>query len=293
MQDPTESALMRPPRAEQPQGASTQAPSKFYKTTRPISNRYIVVLRDDVVVDSDPIEVRRAAVTAIAKRHAQTYGGKYDYIYETALKGYAIELPNEAAAIAISNLPEVRWVEEDAIGELFEIPGRSVVESKPSEVPATREAVCLGKSIPVSLMEPLSRMKVHGRRLPFLNGGISQRARFVIRDRNEFNNFWQQLFRSTSEKPALPEIDFSREMIVVAAMGQQPSSGYEIIIESACEVDNRFEITVRSTNLLKCGAQLGVITEPVDIVRLPKTVLPVTFREIEVTSDCKELLRRP
>jgi len=49
---------------------------------------------------------------------------------------------------------------------------------------------------------------------------------------------------------------------------------------------------VRSTNFLKCGLQLGVVTEPVDIVRLPKTVLPVTFREIEVTSDCNELWRR-
>jgi hypothetical protein len=80
-------------------------------------------------------------------------------------------------------------------------------------------------------------------------------------------------------------------MIVVAAMGQQPSSGYEILIEGACEVDNQLEILVRSTNFLKCGLQLGIVTAPVDIVRLPKTDLPVVFRETEVTSDCKEFLR--
>jgi len=287
---PPESSPLKTSRAEQPQGASTQA-TKFYKSKRPIANRYIVVLRDDVVADSEPIEVRRAAVTAIANRHAQTYGGKFDYIYETALKGYAIELANEAAAIAISNLPEVRWVEEDALG-LADSAGKNQVVSKSFEAPAKLEAVCLGKPVPVLLMEPLNELKVSGRRLPFLNGGISQRARLVIRDRDEFNKFWQELFRSISHKPALPEIDFSREMIIVAAMGQQPSSGYEVIIDSACEVDNRFEVLVRSTNFLKCGLQLGVVTEPVDIVRLPKTVLPVTFREIEVTSDCNELFRR-
>jgi len=97
--------------------SQTQPPTKFVKHKKVMPNRYIVVLKDDVVSDKAPIEVRRAAVTAIAKRHAETYQGKYDYIYETALKGYAIELPNEAAAIAISELPEVRWVEEDAIGE--------------------------------------------------------------------------------------------------------------------------------------------------------------------------------
>ena len=93
-------------------------PTKFVKGKKNIiPNRYIVVLNDDVVSDDEPIEVRRARVTEIADRHAETYGGVRDYIYETALKGYAIELPNEAAAVAISKLPEVRWVEEDAVGE--------------------------------------------------------------------------------------------------------------------------------------------------------------------------------
>jgi hypothetical protein len=97
--------------------SQTQPATKFVKHKKVMRNRYIVVLQDDVVSDKAPIEVRREAITSIAKRHAETYQGKYDYIYETALKGYAIELPNEAAAIAISELPEVRWVEEDAIGE--------------------------------------------------------------------------------------------------------------------------------------------------------------------------------
>jgi hypothetical protein len=76
-------------------------------------------------------------------------------------------------------------------------------------------------------------------------------------------------------------------MLIVAAMGQQPSSGYEIIIESACEVDNQLEVVVRSANYAKCGLQLGVVTAPVDIVRVPKTNLPVVFRETEVASGCK------
>ena len=110
MQEP-----LRTSRPEQQQGSLKPA-SEFVKAKKPIPNRYIVVLNDDVVSDNAPLEVRRARVTAIANSHAQTYRGKVDYIYETALKGYAIELPNEAAAIAISNLPPVKWVEEDSVG---------------------------------------------------------------------------------------------------------------------------------------------------------------------------------
>ena len=106
-----------------PLTASTQTrenpptpPTKFVKHERAIPHRYIVVLTDDVVSDDAPLKVRRARITAIARRHARTYHGKFDYIYETALKGYAIELPNEGAAIAISKLRNVRWVEQDAVG---------------------------------------------------------------------------------------------------------------------------------------------------------------------------------
>ena len=130
-------------------------------------------------------------------------------------------------------------------------------------------------------------MKLSGPRTSYLKGGISQRARLVIRERDEFNELWNQIMRPVSNKPPLPEVDFSREMIIVAAMGQQTSL-YDIVIESACEVDNQLEVLV-STDFLKCGLQLGM-TEPLDIARLSKTDLPVVFRETEVTSDCKELL---
>jgi hypothetical protein len=268
-------------RPEQQQGSLKPA-SKFVKSKNPIANRYIVVLNDDVVSDNEPLEVRRARVTAIANSHAQTYGGKVDYIYETALKGYAIELPNEAPAIAISNLPQVKWVEEDSAL------GVDVWTPIPEPL-KTPESVCRGKTVAVSLMEPLFGVKMYGRRTPFLPGGISQRARLVIRDGDAFNELWNQIMRPASNKPPLPEVDFSREMIIVAAMGQQPSR-YEIIIDSACEVDNQLEVLVRSTKFLSCGLQAGLLPETVDIVRLPKTDLPVVFRETEVTSDCKGLL---
>ena len=270
--------------SEQPQGSSSPAP-KFRKAQRAIPNRYIVGLNDDVVSDKAPLEVRRARVTAIANSHAQTYGGKVDYIYETALKGYAIELPNEAAAIAISNLPEVNWVEEDAV---FEV-DRAPVSSKSIGLPGSSKdtgSVCRGKTIAVSPLGP----ELHGRRMPIPNCSITEPGRFVIRDRDEFYKLWQRMTALCSDKLPLPEVDFSREMMVVAAMGQQPSPGYGITIDGACEVNNQLEVSVRSTTV-QCGGQLGVMTSPLDIARVPKTDLPVVFRETKVTSDCKDLLR--
>jgi len=73
-------------------------------------------------------------------------------------------------------------------------------------------------------------------------------------------------------------------------MGQQPST-YDIVIDSACEVNKQLEVMVRITKFLPCGMYLGFLPEPADIVRFPKTDLPVVFRETEVTSDCNGVLR--
>ena len=87
--------------------------SKFVKVSNPLPNRYIVVLQDHVVDAAASLAARRATVKSVANAHAQAHLGKIGYIYETALKGYSIELPNEAAAIALSGNPQVKWVEEE------------------------------------------------------------------------------------------------------------------------------------------------------------------------------------
>ena len=152
------------------------------------------------------------------------------------------------------------------------------------------KSVCRGKTVAVALLERPYGLKLYGRRAAYLKEGISQRARLVIRDRAEFNELWQQIMRQVTNKPPLPEVDFSREMLIVAAMGFQRDP-YEIIIDSACEVDNQLEVLVRSTKFHWCGAIAGLLPQSVDIVRLPKTDLPVVFRETEVTVDCHGVVR--
>jgi subtilisin family serine protease len=104
------------------QNNPSRSQAKLRKVKNKIPNRYIVVLNDDVASDDSPREDRLERVREIANSHALAHLGRVDYLYETALKGYAIELPNEAAAVAISKRPEVQWVEEDDALELGQAP---------------------------------------------------------------------------------------------------------------------------------------------------------------------------
>lgn len=108
----------------------------------------------------------------------------------------------------------------------------------------------------------------------------------MIRDRETWDSVWKRLFRPTSTSlPPLPEIDFSREMLVIVSMGARPGGLHRIIVNSAHQLNNRVEVEVQSMS--PCGLALGIQTAPVDIVRIPKTDLTVTFREIEVKRGCK------
>ena len=100
---------------QRPTQRSLTPPTKFVKGQNAIPNKYVVVLNDDVVSDQSPATARRARVAAVADTLARVHAGKVGFVYETALKGFSIELPNEAAAIALSQDPQVRFVEENAL----------------------------------------------------------------------------------------------------------------------------------------------------------------------------------
>jgi subtilisin family serine protease len=85
------------------QGQSQQPPAKFHKVNKAIPNQYNVALKDNIA---------RSNIRSAATNLAQAHGGKLKYVYEDALKGFTVEIP-EAAAIALSKNPQVKYVEED------------------------------------------------------------------------------------------------------------------------------------------------------------------------------------
>ena len=79
---------------------------KFLEAPNAIPNQYIVVFKDAAVGSSD--------ITPLARSLARAHGGVPDHIYNHALKGFSIRLP-ESAARALSNNPRVAYVEEDSV----------------------------------------------------------------------------------------------------------------------------------------------------------------------------------
>ena len=117
--------------------------------------------------------------------------------------------------------------------------------------------ICRGKPLSITLLPgpkmtgPSLPLRFGGTRpfpSPYVNSFPSENSlRLVITNRDEFSDFWKRLTSRVPPGgwvPPLPEIDFSKEMIVVAAMGARPTSGYWTIIDGACEVQGQVEAFV-------------------------------------------------
>lgn len=81
-----------------------------------IPDRYIVVLRDEV--DDVP---------GVAARLAHAHGGVPEHVYQHALKGFSVALPEQAVE-ALARNPQVAYIEPDQVATIVEVP---VVTGKP------------------------------------------------------------------------------------------------------------------------------------------------------------------
>jgi subtilisin family serine protease len=88
------------PQLTQGQGGNQ---GKLRKVNKAIPNQYVVVLRDDTP---------KAGVAALANKLAHAHGGNLRHVYQHALKGFSVQMP-EAAARALSLNPQVEYVAED------------------------------------------------------------------------------------------------------------------------------------------------------------------------------------
>jgi hypothetical protein len=87
------------------QSQAQQSQGKFRKAERAIPDQYIVVLKDDAAA---------RGVGPLAAELARAHGGAAQHVYDHALKGFSVRLP-ERAAMALSNDPRVEYVIEDAM----------------------------------------------------------------------------------------------------------------------------------------------------------------------------------
>ena len=81
-------------------------------TQEPVAGSYIVVFKADAVRAGTEAPSQRPLVAAAARELARAHGGNVSFVYQHALKGFAVKMaPDRAEALAAN--PRVAYVEPD------------------------------------------------------------------------------------------------------------------------------------------------------------------------------------
>jgi hypothetical protein len=113
-------------------------------------------------------------------------------------------------------------------------------------------------------------------------------VRLAVLDTADWAAIWKRIVGNGSVAP-VPSVDFSREMLLIVGMGQAPCMGYQINVDTVFrDRDKRVYAVVRERHHgARCGC-LNEVVSPVDVIRVPRTVRPVTFLERKETNVCEE-----
>jgi len=139
------------------------------------------------------------------------------------------------------------------------------------------------------LAEPLPVKRFRSDSIAFATfSGVVDSTRLVIRDPRRWREYWARIHSPFVPPPREPEIDFNREMVIVAALGRRPSLGYDILIRSATRDSGGIEVQLRRSKP-GLGCPVGAaITEPIDLARIPASDLRVRFTELITATPCGE-----
>jgi hypothetical protein len=136
--------------------------------------------------------------------------------------------------------------------------------------------------LPVALQTSVNQVREIYRSAQSASGDSLRR---IVRTGAEWKAAWKQV--ATDRASESPKVDFQREMLVVAGMGERNTGGYGIEVVSWEARGGELIVTVRETSPGPGCMLPQIITTPVLIVAIPKSDLPVKFIEKRETRDCK------
>lgn len=113
--------------------------------------------------------------------------------------------------------------------------------------------------------EPAVRSLVRG-----YHSGVRETGARVARTEAQWGELWREHASYLVPEPPLPEVDWSRDMVVGAFLGERPSGGFAIEIRDVVARDGRLVVEAIESKPAVDRVVPMVVTHPYHFVRVPK-----------------------
>jgi hypothetical protein len=112
------------------------------------------------------------------------------------------------------------------------------------------------------------------------DSGVSTRKNLVIRDAAAWARLWAEHTGGQSPAPALPQVDFSRQMLVAVFAGEFPNACQRIGVRSVSAGAGKLKVEVDHRDISDIARCLPVVAHPVHIVAVDRVDAEVEFADI-------------
>lgn len=107
--------------------------------------------------------------------------------------------------------------------------------------------------------------------------GIQDPKQEVIKDKAAYDALWTRHLANAKGAVTQPDVDFSKEMVILVAMGRQNTGGYAIQVSGVEVSGDKVKVTVTRTTPPPGAMALQALTAPVHIVAVPRSDLSPEF----------------
>jgi PrcB C-terminal len=118
------------------------------------------------------------------------------------------------------------------------------------------------------------------------NTGFDSATQAVIADQTAWREAWARLMSSRRPPSPVPEMDFTKQFVVIVAMGRQISGGHSIRVVAVERQANGVVVRAVTQEPGRGCVSTANITSPADVVVLPVDAQPVVFDLRHEKRDC-------
>lgn len=113
------------------------------------------------------------------------------------------------------------------------------------------------------------------------NGGKGDLEFMVIKDKKALNEIYGLISEDRFPELEIPLINFEQEFVVALFLGEKTSGGYSISVEQIMNVNDKVIVIYKIESPKKGEMVTTVMTQPYCIIKMPKTLKEVEFKEVD------------
>ncbi|MFW5704015.1 MAG: protease complex subunit PrcB family protein [Patescibacteria group bacterium] len=117
--------------------------------------------------------------------------------------------------------------------------------------------------------------------------GLETAQTQVIFSQEELNTIWDQIYANVPSTPPQPEVNVNEQAVILYAMGQQPSGGYQVVVHSVEETADQVLVTFKELVPGEGCFTTQQITYPFILISYPNTGKQFVTNVQEEVQSCQ------